>query len=88
MYLKIILNKTACHGPHETEAYDGHCATLDYKKIATQGEDEDFLNGHNLPLKGCQPLAKGLLTEWASTVAHLLSGKARKQLELCVVLWC
>lgn len=84
-YLKVILNETACHERHETEAYDGHRAALDHRDIATQGEDEDFLSGHNAPLKDHHPLAKALLTEWASTVAHLASGITAKQLELCVV---
>lgn len=84
-YLKIILNETACHERDECEAYDAYRATLAHKDIAAQGEGEYFLAGHNPPLRGHQALAGTLLTEWASTVAHLSLGIAAKQLELCVV---
>lgn len=84
-YLKIILNETACHERDESEAYDAYCATLAHKDIAAQGEGQDFLAGHNPPLRGHQALAGTLPTEWASTAAHLSSGIAAKQLELCVV---
>ncbi|KAG6362293.1 hypothetical protein INS49_010523 [Diaporthe citri] len=60
-------------------------ATLDHQEIATKGEDEDLLFGHNVPLKGNQPLAWALLAEWSSTVDYLSRGIITKQLELCVV---
>lgn len=84
-YLKIILNEAACHGRHVTEAWSGWRASLDHEEIATHDEDEDFLVGHNAPLRKHQPLTSALLTEWASTVAHLSSGITTQQLELCVV---
>lgn len=85
-YLKIILNETCCHGRAESEAYDGYYrATRDHKEIATQGESQDFLDGHNEPLRGFEPPVKALIMDWDSTVNYLSSGIGSKKLELCVV---
>lgn len=84
-YLKIILNESSCHERHESEAYDAYMVTVDHRAIAAQGEDKDFLYGHDVPLKGNQPLAWALLADWSSTVDYLSRGIAAKQLELCVV---
>lgn len=86
-HLKIILNESSCHERHGREAYDGYRATLDHQDIAAQleGGDEDLLSGHDVPIKGNQPLAWVLLADWSSTVDYLSRGIAAKQLELCVV---
>lgn len=85
-YLKIILNETSCHERcGGSAAHDGYIVTADHRLIAAQGEDKDFLSGHDVPLKGNQPLAWVLLEDWSSTVDHLSRGIAAKQLELCVV---
>lgn len=84
-YLKIVLNETACHQRQRSVASDGHRATLDHEDIAAQSEDEDFLSGHDVPLRGNQPLAWVLLAEWSSTVDYLSRGITTRKLELCVV---